>query len=149
VLVGAAVHAALAALAALVGAALLIAGHSLAVWPLLLAGLAGASGGLVYLIVQFEGVQPLAGGVLLAAQLGTLGWALLLVGPRTALLMLVPGLTLPALRYAGRIAAGLFVCAALVLYGAYAMLALQFGLLPAVQLDTLGLTLLDGACICA
>jgi len=54
-----------------------------------------------------------------------------------------------ALRCAGRIAAGLFACAAVTVYLAATALVLQFGLLPAVQLDSLELALLDGACVCA
>src|SRR5262249_29524422 len=34
-------------------------------------------------------------------------------------------------------------------YVVAAVLALQFGLLPALRLDSLGLVLLDGACVCA
>src|SRR5262249_51691991 len=142
-------HVAVAAAAALLGAALLLAGQALAIWLLLLAGLAGVGGGLAYLFFQDEDTQPLAGGMLPASQVGILGWALALVGPRPTLLALMPALMLLALRCAGRIAAGLFVCAALAVYVVAAVLALQFGLLPALQLDSLGLVLLDGACVCA
>jgi hypothetical protein len=142
------VHAVAAVAAALLGAALLLAGDPIAVWLLLLAGLAGISGCLAYVLLQDEEAHTLAGGVLLASQVGILGWGLWLVGPRPALLALVPALMLLALRCAGRIAATLFVCAILVVYIAVTVLVLQFGLPPAIQLGSLEAVLLDGACVC-
>jgi hypothetical protein len=149
VLAVAAAHAALVALAALIGAMLLITQHPLTIWLWLFAGVTGAGGWLAYAIAQNEDRRPFAGGVLLASQLGVLAWALALLGPRASLLALVPALLLLGLRMAGRPAATIWVLAVCALYCVALVLGVVIGVQPALRLAPGAATLLDAGLVCA
>ena len=147
VLAVAACHAGLVAVAALVGALLLIDHQSLAIWAWLFAGIAGLGGWLAYTIGQDEHLQSLAGGVLLVSQTGMLGWAFALVGPRASLLVIMPPLMLLALRTAGRAATTIWMIATLLVYIIFLRFATDIPLQPALRLDSGARALLDGALV--
>ncbi len=149
VLAVAACQAALVAVAALVGALLLIDHQSLAIWAWIFAGIAGLGGWLAYAIGQDEQAQTFAGGILLVSQVGMLGWAFAVVGPRASLLAVVPPLMLLALRMAGRAAATVWVIVMLVIYAVFLIFAAGLGLQPAVRLDASAGALLDGILVCS
>jgi hypothetical protein len=138
------IHAGVAAVAAVVGAALLLLDRHEALWPLSLMVIAGLGGWLAYVFTHRLEAPRLAGALLLASQLGALGWLMALLGPRVSLLALVPFLMLLSLRTAGRSVAVAAVLGALALYAAFAVLTLQAGLQPALDLPAGLLLLLDG-----
>lgn len=127
-------HAAVAAVAALVGAALLVQGASGAVWALTLTAIAGAGGWLAYALGQQRRFHVAAGAVLMLSQLGILVWLLLIFGPRGALIALTPAIILLALRMASlRVAASGSVLAV----GAYVtlgVLSVRGAVHPALRL---------------
>lgn len=143
------VHAAVAAIAALTGAALLVQGQPGALWALSLALIAGAGGWLAYALAQPSGGRRSAGQVLVTSQVATLAWLMALLGPRAALLAGVPALALLALRMAGRGAALGVVMASFVLYAAGTLLTLGGVLVPALSLDAGGQTLVDALALAA
>jgi hypothetical protein len=109
-------HAALAAVAALAGAALTLSGSPLALAPLAFAALAGCSAGLAYLLAQQASTRRMGGIALAIAQVAMLAWVLALVGTRAALLAGVPALAALSARTIGRRAA---LYQALALMGVY------------------------------
>lgn len=145
VLVVASLHAALAVVATLVGAALLLAGSRLWFWPLLLAGAAGPGGWVAYAASQAGRRHTTAAAALACSQAGLLVWALAVAGPRTSLLLLVPGAVFLALRTSGRTTAALLAVAALAAYATDRVLSLVWGVPPVIPLDPLPSALLDGA----
>jgi hypothetical protein len=94
-------------------------------------------------------MQTFAGGILLVSQAGMFGWAIALLGPRAALLALVPPLMLLALRMAGRAATTVWVIATLVIYAVFLGFATEIPLQPALRLEGGVTALLDGALVCA
>jgi hypothetical protein len=136
-------HAAVAAVAALVGAALLVQGASGAVWALTLTAIAGAGGWLAYALGQQRRFHVAAGAVLMLSQIGMLVWLLLIFGPRGALIALTPAIVLLALRIAGlRVAASGSVLAV----GAYVtlgVLSVRGALHPALRLTASALLVSD------
>ena len=137
-------HAGVAAAAALTGAAMLVLNASGALWPLTLTVITGAGGGLAYALDQRRDGRRWDVAALLASQIGVMVWLLTLLGPRAALLTVVPALALLALRMVGRGAALAVVVGAFALYLAYAMLALGGVVAPVVTLDAGGGMLADG-----
>ncbi len=140
-------HAAVATLAALAGAVLLVEEQAVAVWPLALTAVAGVGGWLAYALAQQKRSRSLAGVALLCSQLGMLAWLLAFVGPRAAVLVLVPAMTFLALRTAGRVAAGSGVAVALALYALFVALALRGTVGPVVALDAGATAVLDGVLV--
>ncbi|MBF6591050.1 MAG: hypothetical protein IVW57_11070, partial [Ktedonobacterales bacterium] len=136
-------HAALAAVAALGGAVLALQGNSLAVALLALAALAGSGGGLAYALDQQRGTRVVGGIVLVCAQVGMMAWLLALLGPRTALLSLVPALAVLAGRIAGRGAATAQVAAMLLVYIGALTLALSGHFSALLAITGSGATALD------
>lgn len=141
----AALHAGLAAAGALTGAGLLVTGTGYALWPLVLAAIAGAGGWLAYAASGRS--LRLAAWLLLVAQLGMLAWLLALLGARGALLALVPALALLALRWLGRVAASSLAVCALALYALAASLQLTGALPVPITLSAGGYVLLDGSIV--
>lgn len=111
------VHAALAAISALAGAFLMLAGNPLAIAVLAFAALAGSSAGLAYLLDQQGARRAIIGVLLASAQIGLIGWVLVLIGPRPALLAGIPALAVVMTRVIGRARARLQAIAVLLVYG--------------------------------
>lgn len=144
VVVVAGLHAALGVVAALAGAALLVAGSRLWFWPVLLAGAAGLGGWVAYTASQSSYRRTIAGAALGCSQAGLLVWALAVAGPRASLLLLVPGAVLLALRTSGRTTAALLATAALAAYATDLVLSLVWSVPAVIPLDPLPSALLDG-----
>ncbi|MFI5273825.1 MAG: hypothetical protein ACHQ4H_12400 [Ktedonobacterales bacterium] len=139
------VQTAVAVAGALSGAVLLLAGNPAGWWPLALAIISGIGGWLAYALTRHP---QRASRALLASQLAVLAWALALLGPRAALLVLVPALAMLALRLLGSAAAVAVVALAFALYAVCAALVVAGVLRPAVSLDLLSSAVLDGALSC-
>lgn len=115
-------HAAVAAVAALAGAALLVQGASGAVWPLMLTAIAGIGGWLAYVLGQQKRTRGVAGIVLTLSQVGILVWVMLVIGPRGSLIALTPAIALLALRMSGLLVA---IAGSALAVGSYLALSLQ------------------------
>ena len=136
------VQVAVAVCGALSGAALLVVGRPTGWWPLTLAIIFGIGGWLASLLAAHP---RRAGGVLLASQLLVLGWALALVGPRSALLAVAALIVLVALWLCGRGASAIAAALAVALYVAAVALAATVGIRPALVLDASAGAVFDGA----
>lgn len=143
-------HAAITSIAALIAviAALRSAAGPLAWtvfgWALALALIAGAGAAIGYISVQL-GRLRLATYALLLSQLGALVWALGLLGPRAALLALVPASAALALRGAGRISAVATAAIWMTLFILDEILTLTGALTPSLPLDGVAAALVDSA----
>ena len=142
-------HAGIAAAAALTGAGMLVLGAPGALWPLSLMAIAGAGGWLAYGLAQHGDMRRIAGVVLMLSQLAALGWLLALLGPRAALLAVVPALALLALRTGGQGAAIEAGAAALALFAGYTVLTLNGLLTPGIRLDAEAQALVDVVAVAA
>lgn len=139
------VQVAVAVCGALSGAALLVVGHPAGWWPLTLAIIAGIGGWLASL----PSAHPTrAGWALIVSQLLALGWALALVGPRSALLVVAALIVLLALWLRGRGAAAMAAALAVMLYVAAVTLTVVNALRPALVLDASSGAVFDGAVSC-
>lgn len=118
------------------------AAQAIFVWALALALIAGLGAWLGYLCAQL-GRPLLATLALLLSQLGALVWALGLLGPRAALLMLAPASVALALRGAGRLSAMVAGLAWFTLYLADLALNLLGAQHPHLILGLAGAALVD------
>jgi hypothetical protein len=142
-------HAALAALAALIGAGLMLQGARAALTLLAFAALAGCSGGLAYLLAQQPETRRAAGLTLIGAQVGMLAWAMALIGPHAALLVLAPALAVLAARMVSwRAAVGQSV-AILVAYLLFVWMDLAVGFTPLLAPRGAGAEVLDAVVVVA
>jgi hypothetical protein len=138
-------HAVMAVLAALTSGALLLAGQALGLWTLGLACLLLAGAGLAYGLLELR-PRPRAGVLaLVAAQLGALAWACLLIGPRAGLLLLAPAAIWLALRAGGRPAALALAGGASAIFVALVVAAARGAYRPVDPLDLTRQTALDVA----
>ena len=129
-------EAGIAAIAALVGAVLIMAGSSTGFWVLGLCGIAGIGSWLAYLWTGANVAErKRAAAVLLVSQLGILVWSLALLGPMVSQLMLAPILLLLSLRMSSRRAAASGTLIALALYLVFEILALNQWFHPVLQLN--------------
>ncbi|HEX6798570.1 MAG TPA: hypothetical protein VF116_12745 [Ktedonobacterales bacterium] len=139
------VQVAVAVCGALSGATLLVVGRPTGWWPLTLAIISGLGGWLASLLAAHP---RRAGGALLASQLLALGWALALVGPRSAMLAVAALIVLVALWLCGRGAAAIVAALAAALYIAAAALTAVSVLRPSLVLDASAGAVFDGAVSC-
>lgn len=142
-------HAGVAAAAAVAGAVMLLLDAPGALWPLSLTLITGVGGWLAYALAARSGARGTAATVLLASQLGILAWLLALLGPRAALLAIVPALALLALRMMGRGAAMAVAIGAFALYVVSAAVTLGAVAAPGAALDAGGAALADGLALAA
>lgn len=138
-----------AALAALLAAGRALDGHTDALWPLILAVLAGGGAALAGTLQRRGETLLLASLALLGSQLGMLAWALDLDGPRAALLAVVPALAVLALRLGSRTLAILTTALALALYLASALMQAQGLWTPTLLVSDATQTLVDAALVVA
>lgn len=127
-------HAAIAAVAALAGAALLVQGASGAIWPLMLTAIAGIGGWLAYIVGQQTPYRGAAGLVLTLSQVGVLVWLMLVIGPRGSLVATAPAIALLALRMSGLLVAIAGSTLAVAAYLTLSLLAISQRLRPAVRI---------------
>jgi hypothetical protein len=113
-------------------------------WALALALIAGAGAAAGYACAQTRHPR-LATLALILSQLGALAWALELLGPRAALLMLAPASAALALRGAGRLSAIATALGWLALFIAAVALNLAGQMAPALALDAAAAALVDVA----
>jgi hypothetical protein len=113
-------------------------------WALALALIAGAGAAAGYACAQTRHPR-LATLALILSQLGALAWALALLGPHAALLMLAPASAALALRGAGRLSAITTALGWLTLFIASVALNLAGQMTPALALDTAAAALVDVA----
>ncbi|HEX6121641.1 MAG TPA: hypothetical protein VFY89_00700, partial [Ktedonobacterales bacterium] len=125
-------HAALAAIAAILGALLMLGGAWIGLAWLACATLAGCSGGLAYLLEQQPATRRLAGMTLICAQVGMFAWAMELIGPRATLLALAPALAVLAARMVSWRAAMGQTVAMLAAYLLFLWMTRALGLAPLV-----------------
>jgi hypothetical protein len=142
-------HAALAALAAFVGAALTLDGSPAALTLLAFAALAGCSGGLAYLLDQQPATRRTAGMTLVCAQVGMVVWAMALIGPHAALLVLTPALAVLAARMVSWGAAAGQTVAILVTYLLFVWMDLSASVTPLLALRGAGAEALDAGVVVA
>ncbi|HEX9069844.1 MAG TPA: hypothetical protein VF807_13810 [Ktedonobacterales bacterium] len=141
------IHAVVTLGAALASASLALSGTNAALWAMVLAVLAGGGAFTAwYVSVQLR--QPSLGVLaLVGAQAGMLAWAMELIGPRAALLVIVPAVALLALHMAGREAALLAIIMCLTLYLAFVLVNLIQPMQPALTLTSPLFTLLDATLV--
>ncbi|HEX2350136.1 MAG TPA: hypothetical protein VHI51_16995 [Ktedonobacterales bacterium] len=113
-------------------------------WALALALIAGAGAAVGYACAQTRRPR-LATLALILSQMGALAWALALLGPRAALLMLAPASAALALRGAGRLSAIATALGWLALFIAAVGLNLAGQLTPALPLGSAAAALVDVA----
>lgn len=100
-------------------------------WLLVGALIVGVGGVLAYSLHEIEHLQRFAPIALLASQIGLLVWAMLLVGPRASLLVLVPALIEAAALMSDTLLASVFALVALLIYALFAGFSISLSFTPA------------------
>lgn len=144
----AAVHTALAVVAAGAAAVFALQGQSeLAVSALLLTGILGVGAGLAYTFADTFASRRAGGAILIVAELGALWWSFLLIGYRPSLLLLIPGLVVLAMRMSGRLAGLLMATGAALLYCGSSWASFNGYFQPRLPLDGGTLLFIDTAVV--
>jgi hypothetical protein len=99
-------------------------------WLLIGALIVGVGGVLAYSLHEIEHLQRFAPIALMASQLGLLAWAMLLVGPRASLLVLVPALIEAAALMSDTLLASVFALVALLIYALFAGFSISLSFTP-------------------
>jgi hypothetical protein len=99
-------------------------------WLLVGALIAGLGGVLAYIFHEIESLQRYAPIALMVSQLGLLVWALLIVGPRASLLVLVPALIEAAALMSDTLLASVFALGALLIYALFAGFSISLTVTP-------------------
>jgi hypothetical protein len=113
----------------------MLAANALAIVLLAFAALAGGSAGLAYLLDQRRGMRMWSAALLAASQIAMLGWVLVMIGPRPALLAGVPALFILMARVLGRERSRIHALLLLGLYGLCALLAGTGQLMPLLTIQ--------------
>ncbi len=146
----AAVHAALAVVAAGAGAVFALLEQSqLAITILLLTGILGLGAALAYSFAETFSNTRVAGSILIVSQLGALLWSFLLIGYRPSLLLLIPGLVILAMRMVGQLAGLCMAAGAALLYCLSAWASFNGYFQPRLPLDSGALLFIDTVVVLA
>jgi hypothetical protein len=121
--------------------------NTLGGWLLIGALIAGLGGVLAYALHEIESLQRFAPLALMASQLGLLAWAMLLVGPRASLLVLVPALIEVAALMSDTLFASVFALAALLIYALFAGFSISLALTPVSAPDGAEALVFDVICV--
>jgi hypothetical protein len=131
-------HALAGVVAALVAATLVLVGQPLGIAALALAGWITIGAALGYLLAAVTGSVRAGAVALVVTQLGALGWALALVGPEVALLLLLAPAVWLALRVGGRAAAVVCGVGGLAIYAGWTGVTAARLLIPLLRLSIAG-----------
>jgi len=138
-------HAAIAAVVAILGAALLLGGSVYAYWVLVLSALSGIGAGLAYLFGLQRNSFRLAGVALVVSELAILGWANYMLGGDDALLVIGVAVVLVALRTTGRGGAVFAAIGALAIQTVFDLQHVFAHALPVVPLEPLAYAIVSGS----
>ena len=116
-------------------------------WALVGALIAVSGAIAAYLLSESATLKRFAPHALLASQLGLLGWAMVVLGPRPSLLALAPALIAIMLLLGGASLASALTIGSLTIYAIFAGLYVSIGITPVVALAPATSVVLDVICI--